>query len=147
VLSRKLELRVYDDRSDPATAVRLYEQLITQDRVDLVLGPFHSAIADPVASVTEKHKMPMVAPVGAATFMYRKGRKFIFSMLAPGEMLLEGLIDLAAKRGLKTAARSMRMMSVRGRWPRAASSSPGRGGSRWSSPMPFPRGPPTSPRS
>jgi branched-chain amino acid transport system substrate-binding protein len=54
--------------------------------------------------VTEKHKMPMVAPVGAATFMYRKGRKFIFSMLAPGEMLLEGLIDLAAKRGLKTAA-------------------------------------------
>jgi branched-chain amino acid transport system substrate-binding protein len=50
VLSRKLELRVYDDRSDPATAVRLYEQLITQDRVDLVLGPFHSAIADPVAA-------------------------------------------------------------------------------------------------
>ena len=38
VLGRKLELVVYDDRSDPATAVRLYEQLITQDRVDLVLG-------------------------------------------------------------------------------------------------------------
>jgi branched-chain amino acid transport system substrate-binding protein len=104
VLSRKLELRVHDDRSDPATAVRLYEQLITQDKVDLVLGPFHSTIADPVASVTEKHKMPMVAPVGAATFMYRKGRKFIFSMLASGEILLEGLVDLAAKRRLKTVA-------------------------------------------
>jgi branched-chain amino acid transport system substrate-binding protein len=104
VLGRKLELRVYDDGSDPTTAVRLYEQLITQDKVEVVLGPFHSAIADPVASVTEKHKMPMVAPVGAATFMYRKGRKFVFSMLAPGEMLLEGLIDLAAKRGLKSVA-------------------------------------------
>ena len=37
VLSRKLELVVSDDGSDPATAVRLYEKLITQDKVDLVL--------------------------------------------------------------------------------------------------------------
>ena len=40
VLGRKLELVIYDDGSDPATAVRLYEQLIAQDKVDLVLGPF-----------------------------------------------------------------------------------------------------------
>ena len=104
VLGRKLELVVYDDASDPATAVRLYEKLITQDKVDLVLGPFHSAIADPVANVTEKHKMPMVAPVAGATSIYRKGRKFIFSVLPPAEILLEGLIDLAAKKGLKTVA-------------------------------------------
>ena len=32
VLGRKFELLVYDDGSDPATAVRLYEKLITQDR-------------------------------------------------------------------------------------------------------------------
>jgi len=104
VLGRKLELVVYDDGSDPATAVRLYEQLITRDKVDLVLGPYTSFIADPVADVTEKHKMPMMAPVAAATFMYRKGRKFTFSMISPAEVLLEGLIDLAAKKGLKTVA-------------------------------------------
>ena len=31
VLGRKLELVLYDDGSDPATAARLYEKLITQD--------------------------------------------------------------------------------------------------------------------
>jgi branched-chain amino acid transport system substrate-binding protein len=36
VLGRKLEPVLYDDGSDPATAVRLYEKLITQDKVDLV---------------------------------------------------------------------------------------------------------------
>src|SRR5262245_29387947 len=61
VLERKLELLVHDDGSDPATAARLYEKLITQDKVDLVLGPYGSTITDPVADVTEKHKMPMVA--------------------------------------------------------------------------------------
>ncbi len=51
VLGLKLELLVYDDASDPATAVRLHEKLITQDKVDLVLGPYVSAITDPVANV------------------------------------------------------------------------------------------------
>jgi branched-chain amino acid transport system substrate-binding protein len=104
VLGRKLELLVYDDGSDPATAVRLYDKLIIQDKVDLVLGPYGSPISEAVADVTEKHKMPMVAPIAATTSIYRKGRRFIFGMLPPSEVFLEGLIDLAAKRGLRTVA-------------------------------------------
>src|SRR5262249_35201588 len=104
VLGRKLELLVHDDASDPAMAVRLYEQLITRDKVDLVLGPHPSQITDPVADVTEKHRMPMVAPSAGAASIYRKGRKFVFSMLAPAEGNSEGLMDLAAKKGLKTVA-------------------------------------------
>jgi branched-chain amino acid transport system substrate-binding protein len=104
VLGRKLELLAYDDGSDPATAVRLYEKLITQDKVDLVLGPYGSPISEAVADVNEKYGMPMVAPIAATTSIYRKGRKFIFGMLPPSEAFLEGLIDLAAKKGLRTVA-------------------------------------------
>jgi len=46
----------------------------------------------------------MVAPIAADTSIYRKGRKFIFSMLPRSEVFLEGLIDMAAKKGLKTVA-------------------------------------------
>ena len=104
VLGRKLELVLYDDGSDPATAVRLYEKLITQDKMDLVLGPYSSSITEAVADVTEKHRMPMVAPSAGATSIYRKGRKFIFQVLSPAEIYLEGLLDMAAKKGLKTVA-------------------------------------------
>ena len=85
-------------------AVRLYEQLITQDKVDLVLGPQTSPITDAVADVTEKHKLPIVAPAASDTSIYRKGRKFVFSMLPPAEVYWEGLLDLVAKKGLKTVA-------------------------------------------
>ena len=115
VLGRKLELVVYDDGSDPATAVRLYEKLITQDKVDLVLGPYSSPISEAVADVNEKFKMPMVAPIAAATSIYRQGRKFIFSVLPPVEVFLEGLIDMAAKKGLKSVAVITQMTSLRGR--------------------------------
>ena len=104
VLGRKVELVVSDDGSDPATAVRLYKKLMTQDKVELVLGPFGGSIIEPVADVTERHKMPMLNPTGGATSSYRKGRKFIFSMSSPGEFLFEGLLDLATNKGLKTVA-------------------------------------------
>ena len=67
ILGRRLELVVDDDQSQAASAVRIYEQLITQEKVDLVLGPFGSPMTAPVAEVTEKYRIPMVAPTLGTT--------------------------------------------------------------------------------
>jgi len=104
LLGRKVEFVFYDDKSDPATANRLYEKLITEDKVDAVMGPYSSPITESVANVSEKYKRVMVTPLAATTSIFRKGRKHIFMMLSPSEVYLEGLIDMAAKRGLKTVA-------------------------------------------
>ncbi len=104
VLGRKIEFVLYDDQSQPATGVRLYEKLITQDKVDAVLGPYSSAITEAVANVTEKYKLPMVAPMAATTSIFKKGRKFVFMVQSPAEVYLEGLLDLAATKGLRTVA-------------------------------------------
>jgi branched-chain amino acid transport system substrate-binding protein len=104
VLGRKIDFVLYDDQSQPATGVRLYEKLITQDKVDVVLGPYSSAITEAVANVNEKYKMPMVAPMASTTSIFKKGRKFIFMVQSPAEVYLEGLIDVAASKGLKTLA-------------------------------------------
>jgi len=104
ILGRKVELVIYDDQSTPATAVRLYEKLITEDKVDAVMGPYSSAVSEAVANVTEKYKKVMVAPLAATTSIFKKGRKYIFMVITPAENYLDGLIDMAAKRGLKTVA-------------------------------------------
>jgi len=104
VLGRKLQLLIEDDQSQPETAARIYEKLITQDKVDAVLGPYSSAITEAVADVSEKYKMPLVAPAASTTSIFKKGRKFAFMLQSPAEVYLEGLIDLASKRGLKTIA-------------------------------------------
>jgi len=104
LLGRKVEFALYDDQSMPATAVKLYEKLVTEDKVDAVMGPYSSAISEAVANVTEKYKKVMVAPLAATTSIFKKGRKYIFMVVSPAEVYLEGLIDMAAKRGLKTVA-------------------------------------------
>src|ERR1700694_1088191 len=40
-----IEFVVYDDRSDPGTAARLYERLITNDNVNFVISSLGSATA------------------------------------------------------------------------------------------------------
>jgi branched-chain amino acid transport system substrate-binding protein len=104
LLGRKLDLVVYDDQSMPATAVRLYEKLITEDKVDAVMGPYSSPVSEASANVTEKYKKVMVAPLAATTSIFKKGRKYVFMVISPAEGYLEGLVDMAAQRGLKTIA-------------------------------------------
>jgi branched-chain amino acid transport system substrate-binding protein len=104
VLGRKIEFVLYDDQSQPATGVRLYERLITQDKVDVVMGPYSSPITEAVANVNEKYRMPMVAPMASTTSIFKKGRKFVFMVQSPAEVYLEGLLDMGARKGLKTVA-------------------------------------------
>jgi branched-chain amino acid transport system substrate-binding protein len=104
LLGRKVEFVVYDDQSTPATGVRLYEKLLTEDKVDAVMGPYSSPITEAVANVTEKYQKVMVSPLASTTSIFKKGRKYIFMVISPAEVYLEGLVDMAAKRGLKTLA-------------------------------------------
>src|SRR5438067_3955329 len=104
LLGRKVQFVVYDDQSLPATAVRLYEKLITEDKVDAIMGPYSSPVTEASVNVTEKYKKVMVAPLAATTSIFKKGRKYIFMVISPAEVYLEGLVDMAIKRGLKTVA-------------------------------------------
>jgi branched-chain amino acid transport system substrate-binding protein len=104
VLGRRIELVVEDDQSTAPTAVAIYEKLITQDKVGAILSPYYAPIVDAVADVSEKHRMPMVTPAGAASSIFKKGRRYIFSVFSQAEVYLEGLIDTATKRRLKTLA-------------------------------------------
>jgi branched-chain amino acid transport system substrate-binding protein len=104
VIGRTLELLAHDDKSQSALATKIYEKLIAQDRVDAVLGPYSSPITELVADVSEKFRMPMLAAGAASTSIFRKGRKFVFMVYSPAEVYFEGLVELAAKRGLATIA-------------------------------------------
>ncbi len=104
VLGRRIEFVMYDDQSNGRTAAGLYEKLIVEDKVDTVMGPYGSGITEAVADVNEKHRMLMIAPTAATTSIWEKGRRYLIMVLSPAEGLAEGLLDLAARNGLKRVA-------------------------------------------
>ena len=63
---RKVEFVVYDDQSKPEQAVRIYEKLITDDKVDLLLAPWGTPFHIAIAPVLEKYKFPVVGNTAAS---------------------------------------------------------------------------------
>ena len=104
ILGRNIEFLIYDDKSDPKLASELYEKLITEDKVDAVMGPYGSTHTEAVAPVTEKHRMIHVSPLAATTSIWEKGRRYIFMVLPPAELFLAGVVDIGARNGLKRIA-------------------------------------------
>lgn len=73
-----VELKMYDDRSDPSTAAKLYERLITVDKVDFVLSPWGSSIGFPVTGICQKYKMPLVGIMFASDPIFKQGYDYVF---------------------------------------------------------------------
>ncbi|MBI2132287.1 MAG: amino acid ABC transporter substrate-binding protein [Candidatus Tectomicrobia bacterium] len=104
LLGRKVRLVLRDDRSDPSTAVKLYERLLTQEKVDLCVAPYSSPITEATASITERYKCPIVADGAATRSIWKKGRKYIFGLVGPSDDYLRGAVEIAAKKGYKRIA-------------------------------------------
>jgi branched-chain amino acid transport system substrate-binding protein len=104
LLGHKVQLLLLDDKSDTQTAIKLYEKLITEDKVDLILGPYSSGITEAVANVTERYKMPFVAYGASSSPIWEKGRRYIFNIVAVAEDYQKGVVHLAKQIGVKKAA-------------------------------------------
>jgi branched-chain amino acid transport system substrate-binding protein len=92
----KVELKLYDDESKADTATRLTEKLITEDKVQFILGPFSSGITQATSTISERYQILTINPQANADGIYERGYKYIFSILPPASSYLRGLIDLAA---------------------------------------------------
>ncbi len=85
LLGRQVEFTIYDNASDPDTAVADYERLITEDKVDLVVGPFSSRLVIPTSEVAAKYGYAFPEPAGGAPDVFNRGlTNIFFCQPAPG---------------------------------------------------------------
>ena len=103
ILGRKVEFKIYDDRSEPMTGAKLYEKLITSDKVDLLVGPYGSSVTAAVSTAVEKHKMVMIA-CASSKEIWERGYKYVFQMMTPARYQLTSAIEIAKLNGYKTFA-------------------------------------------
>ena len=104
LLGHKVVLKTYDDKSDRRAAIELYQRLITEDKVDLILGPYGSPLNDTVANVMERYKQPYVAH-GTNPVIYERGRRYVFRNVGTIAGKNEnGALYIAKKIGVKRIA-------------------------------------------
>jgi branched-chain amino acid transport system substrate-binding protein len=94
LLGRQVELNITDDASNQDTVVTDYTKLITQDKVDLLLGTFSTLLNFPASAVAEKNGMLYVEPAGGAPKMFDRGfEKLFFAQQATAEHQPDVFVD------------------------------------------------------
>jgi branched-chain amino acid transport system substrate-binding protein len=94
LLGRQVELKITDDASNQDTVVTDYTKLITDDKVDLLLGTFSTLLNFPASAVAEKNGMLYVEPAGGAPKMFDRGfEKLFFAQQATAQHQPDVFVD------------------------------------------------------
>jgi branched-chain amino acid transport system substrate-binding protein len=105
---RMIEFVTIDDRSEIETAVRFYEKLATDDKVDLLLPPWGSAMNFAIAPVAGKYGYPMIGPTAISGKFKELALPYFYTMLvqpAPQMQAVAALLkDLRDQGKIKKVA-------------------------------------------
>ncbi|MBI3329850.1 MAG: amino acid ABC transporter substrate-binding protein [Nitrospinae bacterium] len=89
-----LQLRTYDDHSRRADVEHLVAQLITQERVDLLIGPYSSGLTLAAATVAEDHRKLLWNHGGSSDAIMQRGFRWLINLPTPASRYFEGLFRM-----------------------------------------------------
>jgi branched-chain amino acid transport system substrate-binding protein len=100
-----IKLVYYDDKSQAEAAVKIYEKLITDDKVDVLLSPQSTTIHFAIAPLAEKYKVPIVGSTAASVKLREvSNRYFWFITACVPDRQMKALVDLLKSLGVKKVA-------------------------------------------
>lgn len=104
VLGRQMKLILEDDTSEAATVVRLYTRFTTEDKVDVLLSPYGSALGQAAVQLSERAKTPMAHSQTSSAAVFQGTSYNVQAGILPGPQVLAGIPALAKAQGLSTIA-------------------------------------------
>lgn len=90
----KVEIVYSDYQSNTPRSVQTTEQMITQEKVNFMFGPFGSGAAKAASTIAEKYKMPMLAATASSVQVYDQNYKYLFGTFTPNDTLTTPLTKL-----------------------------------------------------
>ncbi|WP_421521905.1 amino acid ABC transporter substrate-binding protein [Ochrobactrum quorumnocens] len=101
---RPVELVVLDDRSDKTMVPRVYETLISGNKVDVLMAPFGSTLTGVAATVAERNNKFLMSWSASADEIYQQGYKNIVSAVVPSSLIPSTNLRLLKDAGVKKIA-------------------------------------------
>lgn len=104
IAGEKITYISLDDASDPTASVKAINKLISESKVDAIIGPSGSPNASAVIGVIAKEQVPLLAPVGTSTVVLPMNaqKKWVFKTTQNDDLIAQALVDDMVKRKIKT---------------------------------------------
>jgi branched-chain amino acid transport system substrate-binding protein len=101
LLNRRLELKVLDDNSKAVRARELYAQLVRDESVELLIGPYGSAATLLASNETERARRVMVNGAGPAAAVHARGPRYLFQSAIPYAAYGARVLEIAAEADMR----------------------------------------------
>jgi branched-chain amino acid transport system substrate-binding protein len=88
---RSVRLIWYDDRSQIRVARNNVFQLLREDQIDVLLGPYSSSLTMAVAEIAEEHKKVLWNHGGSSDDIFSNGRRYLVGIASPASDYLRAL--------------------------------------------------------
>src|SRR4030043_4309 len=101
-----IELKMYDDKSDPATMAQLTEKLILEDKVDFIWGGGGTSFIYAQAPIANRYNYVLITMEGGASSLKEllPGMPYVFVTLSFSDWYeMPVLADMLASKGCKSA--------------------------------------------
>jgi branched-chain amino acid transport system substrate-binding protein len=99
-----IEYFVYDDASDPTQTVTIFKKLLTEHKVDAIIGPSGSPNAMGTLQFMAETGTPLLAPVGtpAVVLPMDDKKRWVFKTTQNDNLISDALVAHMVKKGVKT---------------------------------------------
>ena len=114
---KTVELVHYDDAGRRDRVKAATERLITDDRVDLLVGPYSAVMTLAAAEVAESHGKLMWNQGGASPNVYQRGCRWVVGILSPATSYLSELL-YAVRQAYPAVSSLLIARASRGAFPR-----------------------------
>ena len=120
-VSHTVELVFRDDESRRSRAADITRELIRDDRVDLLVGPYSAVLTNAAADVAQSHGRLLWNQGGASPLVYQRGNPWVVGILTPADEYLAGLLQ-AVREVTPNAATVGIVRAATGAFPRDVAS-------------------------
>lgn len=114
----KIRLIIEDHGGRPERGAAIAERMITQDKVHLLQGAFHSAVAAPASQVAEKYGIPFVTGGSESPALTERGFKTFFSVTPTANDIAKDFFtfiqDMAKEKNVRL--RTLGVIHVNDNW-------------------------------
>ena len=105
IAGEKIKYVVYDDATDTTTTVQNIKRLITDDKVDVIIGPSTTPTTMSVVDIANDAKVPLISMGSASPIVQPvEKRKWIFKVTANDDIMASVMVDHMAKQGIKSVS-------------------------------------------
>src|SRR6201994_3695182 len=104
IAGQKITYFALDDESDPTKGAQNARKLITEEKVDVLIGSSLTPVSLPMIDIAAEAKTPLMSLAAAAVLVapMDEKRKWVFKVVPNDDIMANAILKYIAKSGIKT---------------------------------------------